>query len=48
MSSYIHMHCNRLFKSNQRLNEWVLYDLLYEYYYSEFNREKYKHKNSIK
>ncbi|AXT62156.1 hypothetical protein D1816_17925 [Aquimarina sp. AD10] len=35
LSSYIHMHCNRLFKSNQRLNEWVLYNYLYQYYRSK-------------
>ncbi|QLC67178.1 hypothetical protein LPB248_12970 [Flavobacterium sp. LPB0248] len=35
LSSYIHMLSNRLFQSKQRLNEWVLYDLLYEYYYSK-------------
>jgi len=36
--SYIHMHCNRLFSSKQRMNEWALYDLLYQYYYSEYAR----------
>ena len=36
--SYIHMLCNRLFQSKQRLNEWVLYDLLFEYYYSKLAR----------
>ncbi|TDO68935.1 thiopeptide-type bacteriocin biosynthesis protein [Flavobacterium chryseum] len=41
LASYIHMHCNRLFKSKQRKNEWVLYDLLYEYYYSKIARFKY-------
>ncbi|WP_158447872.1 thiopeptide-type bacteriocin biosynthesis protein [Aquimarina longa] len=40
MYSYIHMHCNRLFPSKQRMNEWVLYDLLYQYYYSEYARGK--------
>ncbi len=38
--SYIHMHCNRLFPSKQRMNEWVLYDLLYQYYYSEHARKR--------
>ncbi len=40
MYSYIHMHCNRLFISKHRKNEWVLYDLLYEYYYSSLARQK--------
>ncbi len=40
MYSYLHMHCNRLFPSKQRMNEWVLYDLLYQYYYSELARKK--------
>ncbi|CAA9195959.1 thiopeptide-type bacteriocin biosynthesis protein [Flavobacterium collinsii] len=44
LASYIHMHCNRLFKSKQRKNEWVLYDLLYEYYYSKIARLKYSSK----
>ncbi len=35
LNSYIHMHCNRLFKSKQRLNEWVLYNYLYQYYRSK-------------
>ena len=35
MYSYLHMHCNRLFSSENRMNEWVLYDLLYQYYYSK-------------
>lgn len=40
MYSYIHMHCNRLFISKHRMNEWILYDLLYEYYYSSLARQK--------
>jgi len=38
LSSYIHMFCNRLFQTKQRLNEFVLYDLLYENYYSTLAR----------
>lgn len=34
LGSYIHMFCNRLFPSKQRLSECILYDLLFEYYYS--------------
>lgn len=40
LSSYIHMHCNRLFQSKQRRHEWILYDLLFEYYYSMSARYK--------
>lgn len=36
LASLIHMHINRLFRSNQRQNEFVLYDFLYRYFYSEF------------
>lgn len=32
MGSYIHMLMNRLFKSKNRLNEMVCYDILYRYY----------------
>lgn len=42
LGSYIHMLCNRLFQSKQRLNEWVLYDLLFEYYYSKQARMNYE------
>ncbi len=38
MYSYLHMHCNRLFPAKQRMNEWVLYDLLYQHYYSQYAR----------
>ncbi|MBQ0734566.1 thiopeptide-type bacteriocin biosynthesis protein [Aquimarina celericrescens] len=47
MYSYLHMHCNRLFPSKQRMNEWVLYDLLYQYYYSQLARRK-KENESMK
>ncbi|MFL1896009.1 thiopeptide-type bacteriocin biosynthesis protein [Aquimarina sp. 2-A2] len=42
LKSYIHMHCNRLFKSNHRLNEWVLYNYLYQYYRSKAAQMKSK------
>lgn len=45
LASYIHMHCNRLFQSKQRLNEWVLYDLLYQYYYSRLARKTKQNQN---
>jgi thiopeptide-type bacteriocin biosynthesis protein len=35
MESYIHMFCNRTFVSKQRLNEWILYNLLYKHYLSQ-------------
>jgi len=41
MNSYIHMLMNRLFKSNNRLNEMVCYDFLYRYYKSEWAMKKY-------
>ncbi|MEI6349288.1 MAG: thiopeptide-type bacteriocin biosynthesis protein [Bacteroidota bacterium] len=40
LSSYLHMMCNRLFKSNQRLHELVLYDFLCQYYTSLFARKR--------
>lgn len=40
LASYIHMTCNRLFKSRQRTHEMVVYDLLYRYYKSALAREK--------
>lgn len=40
LGSYLHMHCNRLFQSKQRKHEWILYDLLFQYYYSTFARNK--------
>lgn len=35
ISSYIHMHCNRLFRSKQRMQEMVIYRFLELYYRSE-------------
>ncbi|MEI7597136.1 MAG: thiopeptide-type bacteriocin biosynthesis protein [Bacteroidota bacterium] len=40
LGSYIHMLCNRLFKSKQRMHELVIYDFLYRYYKSEIARNK--------
>lgn len=40
LGSYIHMLLNRIFKSKQRLNEMVVYSLLYRYYKSEVARKK--------
>ena len=42
MNSYLHMMCNRLFKSKQRLHELVLYDFLCQYYTSQKARKKQK------
>ncbi len=44
LSSYIHMHFNRLFKSQQRIHEMVIYDFLYRYYRSEIAKMKYARK----
>lgn len=41
LSSHIHMCVNRLFRSNNRLNEMVVYDYLSRYYESVAAREKY-------
>lgn len=38
VGSFVHMHCNRLFKSNPRKNEWVLYYFLYQFYRSQVAR----------
>lgn len=35
LSSYIHMHLNRLFKTRNTLNEFICYDYLYRYYMSK-------------
>ena len=42
MGSYIHMMCNRLFKSKQRMHELVIYTFLLKYYESEIARAKPK------
>ncbi len=39
LGSYIHMLLNRIFKSKQRLNEMVIYSLLYRFYRSEIARQ---------
>ncbi len=36
VSSYLHMFCNRFFRSRQRLHEYVLYDLLARYYNQQY------------
>ena len=40
ISSYMHMSINRIFKSQQRKHEMVLYDQLYRYYKSKTAQEK--------
>ncbi len=42
MGSFIHMLLNRLFKTQQRVHEMVIYDFLYRYYKSELAKKKYK------
>ena len=39
ISSYIHMMLNRVFKSNPRLNETLIYSFLYRFYKSEIARK---------
>lgn len=40
--SYVHMFLNRFFRSKQRFQEMVLYDLLFQYFNSQLAREKNK------
>ncbi|HWY37556.1 MAG TPA: lantibiotic dehydratase [Bacteroidia bacterium] len=42
VSSYIHMSLNRLFMGNQRLNEFVIYDMLFRYYDSKLAQQRKK------
>lgn len=42
MSSYIHMLMNRLFRSDNRLHEMVIYDFLFRIYKSKNARKKYE------
>jgi len=39
VSSYIHMMLNRIFRTNQRKYELVVYDFLFRYYYSQITRQ---------
>jgi thiopeptide-type bacteriocin biosynthesis protein len=48
MGSYIHMLCNRLFKSKQRLHELVIYDFMSRYYKSEIAKAKHQKKEKEK
>lgn len=40
-ASLIHMMLNRIFKSKNRMNEFVCYDFLFKYYHSKIAIEKY-------
>src|SRR3989339_967553 len=40
IGSYFHMHCNRLFRTKQRLHEMIIYSYLERYYKSFIAREK--------
>jgi thiopeptide-type bacteriocin biosynthesis protein len=42
LSSYIHMTLNRLFRTQQRTHELILYDYLFRYYNSLIERQKAK------
>ena len=44
LKSYLHMMLNRLFRSNNRLHELILYDFMFRYYTSEIAKEKYNKK----
>ena len=44
ISSYLHMEMNRLFTSNNRLNEMVVYNYLTRYYKSEIAKAKSREK----
>ena len=44
ISSYLHMEMNRLFSSNNRLNEMVVYNYLTRYYKSEIAKAKSQNK----
>jgi len=43
LSSYVHMIINRIFRSNQRMHELVIYSYLWKYYKSALAREKVSH-----
>lgn len=46
LKSYLHMMLNRLFRSNNRMHELILYDFMFRYYTSESAKEKYNKKSS--
>jgi len=41
LKSYLHMMLNRLFRSNNRMHELILYDFMFRYYTSEIAKIKY-------
>lgn len=43
LSSYLHMFINRMFRSKQRFQEMVIYDILEQYYKSQLIRNKAMH-----
>ncbi|MCZ4693794.1 hypothetical protein DWB61_09720 [Ancylomarina euxinus] len=47
LSSIIHMHFNRLFRTKQRLHEMIIYYFMNKYYKSEIARLKYSNTNAI-
>ncbi|MEM1122915.1 MAG: lantibiotic dehydratase C-terminal domain-containing protein, partial [Bacteroidota bacterium] len=40
--SYLHMVCNRIFLSKQRVHEMVVYDFLFKYYSKMLHTQKKK------
>lgn len=48
LSSFIHMMLNRLFKSNQRMHEMIIYDFLFRHYKSAIAQRKSQEKLASK
>jgi thiopeptide-type bacteriocin biosynthesis protein len=48
LRDYIHMSLNRIFPSNARMHELVLYYFMYKTYYSNYNRVKQSKINCLK
>ena len=44
LNNYLHMMLNRLFRSNNRIHEMILYDFMFRYYTSEIAKKKYNKK----
>jgi len=47
LTSLLHMHVNRLFKSDQRFNEFVMYYMTFKYYKSMAARMKHMKKEKV-
>lgn len=42
LQSFLHMTCNRLFKSDGRAHEFMIHDLLRRHYLAEINRRRHQ------